>query len=53
MEKQPIDAPQILHQAWTLRSTRKAHNRAKAQAKAAAKAAAASTTEPQTDSTPS
>lgn len=52
MEKQPIDAPQILHQAWTLWSTRKAHHRAKVQVRAAAKAAAAST-EPQTDSTPS
>lgn len=50
MEKQPIDAPQILRQAWTLWSTREAHNRAKA--RAAAKAAATST-EPQTDSTPS
>lgn len=52
MEKQPIDAPQMLHQAWTLWSTRKAHHRAKVQVRAAAKAAAAST-EPQTDSTPS
>lgn len=52
MEKQPIDAPLMLHQAWTLWSTRKAHHRAKVQVRAAAKAAAAST-EPQTDSTPS
>lgn len=47
-------APQILREAWTLWSTRKARSRANAQARAAAKAAAAaSTIEPQTDSTPS
>ena len=53
MEKQPIDAQQILRQAWTLWSTRKARSRVNAQARATAKAAAATSTKPQTDSTPS